>query len=43
MHGFDAVEVGVDAVVTKANGMFPLKESVKALLKHRHLTARPKR
>jgi len=32
MHGFDAVEVGVDAVVTKANGMFPLKESVKALL-----------
>jgi len=42
MRGFDAREVGVDAVVTKANGMFPLKESVKALLEHRHLTARPK-
>jgi DNA-binding NarL/FixJ family response regulator len=43
MRGFDAREVGVDAVVTKANGMFPLKESVKALLEHRHLTARSKR
>jgi hypothetical protein len=37
MRGFDAREVGVDAVVTKANGMFPLKESVKPLLQRRHL------
>ena len=37
MRGFDAREIGVDAVVTKANGMFPLKESVKALLQRRHL------
>jgi DNA-binding NarL/FixJ family response regulator len=42
MHGFAAGEVGVDAVVTKDRGMFPLKESVKALLQRRHLTARPK-
>jgi DNA-binding NarL/FixJ family response regulator len=42
MHGFDASEIGVDAVVTKDRGMFPLKESVKALLQRRHLTARPK-
>src|ERR1700693_2030849 len=42
MHGFAAVEVGVDAVVTKDRGMFPLKESVKALLQRRHFTARPK-
>jgi DNA-binding NarL/FixJ family response regulator len=41
MRGFDAREVGVDAVVTKANGMFPLKESVKAFLEHRHLSVRP--
>jgi CheY-like chemotaxis protein len=41
MHGFAAVEVGVDAVVTKANGMFPLKENVKVLLEHRHLSVRP--
>jgi DNA-binding NarL/FixJ family response regulator len=40
MRGFDAVEVGVDAVVTKANGMFPLKESVQALLQRRHLLIR---
>ena len=40
MRGFDAREVGVDAVVTKANGMSPLKESVKALLEHRHLSIR---
>jgi len=32
MRGFDACEVGVDVVVTKASEMFPLKESVKALL-----------
>jgi DNA-binding NarL/FixJ family response regulator len=43
MHGFDASQIGVDAVVTKDRGMFPLKESVKALLQRRHLTARPKR
>jgi DNA-binding NarL/FixJ family response regulator len=42
MHGFDAGDIGVDAVVTKDRGMFPLKESVKALLQRRHLTARPK-
>jgi DNA-binding NarL/FixJ family response regulator len=40
MHGFAADEIGVDAVVTKDRGMFPLKESVKALLQRRHLTAR---
>jgi len=40
MRGFDPREVGVDAVVTKANGMFPLKENVKALLQHRHLSIR---
>jgi DNA-binding NarL/FixJ family response regulator len=42
MHGFAAVKVGVDAVVTKDRGMFPLKEGVKALLQRRPLTARPK-
>jgi DNA-binding NarL/FixJ family response regulator len=41
MHCFDAREIGVDAVVTKASGMFSLKESVKALLQRRHLTVRP--
>jgi DNA-binding NarL/FixJ family response regulator len=40
MRGFDACEVGVDAVVTKASGMFPLKESVKALLERGHLSVR---
>jgi DNA-binding NarL/FixJ family response regulator len=40
MHGFAAGEVGVDAVVTKDRGMFPLKESVKALLQRRHLSVR---
>jgi DNA-binding NarL/FixJ family response regulator len=40
MRGFDTREVGVDAAVTKANGMFPLKESVKALIEHRHLSVR---
>jgi len=39
--GFDAREIGVDAVVTKASAMFPLKESAKALLQRRHLTVRP--
>jgi DNA-binding NarL/FixJ family response regulator len=37
MHGFDAGEIGVDAVVTKDRGMFPLKASIKALLQRRHL------
>jgi DNA-binding NarL/FixJ family response regulator len=40
MHGFDAREIGVDAVVTKDRGMFPLKEAVKSLLQRRHLSAR---
>jgi DNA-binding NarL/FixJ family response regulator len=40
MHGFDAREMCVDAVVTKDRGMFPLKESVKALLQRRHLSVR---
>jgi hypothetical protein len=43
MHGFDASQIGVDVVVTKDRGMFPLKESVEALLQRRRLTARPKR
>jgi two-component system chemotaxis response regulator CheY len=38
MQGFDAHQIGVDAVVTKDRGMFPLKESVKALLQRRHLS-----
>jgi DNA-binding NarL/FixJ family response regulator len=42
MHGFDAGAIGVDAVVTKDRGMFPLKESVKAMLQRSRLTARPK-
>jgi two-component system chemotaxis response regulator CheY len=42
MHGFDASEIGIDAVVTKDRGKFPLRESVKTLLRRRHLTARPK-
>jgi DNA-binding NarL/FixJ family response regulator len=40
MRGFDAREIGVDAVVTKASGMFPLKESVEFLLQRRHLSVR---
>jgi DNA-binding NarL/FixJ family response regulator len=40
MQGFASGEVGVDAVVTKDRGMFPLKESVKALLQRRHLSVR---
>jgi DNA-binding NarL/FixJ family response regulator len=35
MRGFDAREVGVDAVVAKDRGMSLLKESVKALLQRR--------
>jgi CheY-like chemotaxis protein len=41
MHGFDASQIGVDAVVTKDRGMFPLKESVEFLLQRRHLSVRP--
>jgi DNA-binding NarL/FixJ family response regulator len=40
MHGFDAGEIGVDAVLTKDRGMFPLKASVKDLLERRHLSVR---
>jgi hypothetical protein len=40
MHGFEASEIGVDAVLTKDRGMFPLKASVKALLERRHLSVR---
>jgi DNA-binding NarL/FixJ family response regulator len=40
MHGFDAGDIGVDAVLTKDRGMFPLKASVKALLERRHLSVR---
>jgi DNA-binding NarL/FixJ family response regulator len=40
MRGFDPGQMGVDAIVTKDRGLFPLKESVKALLERRHLTAR---
>ena len=39
MRGFDARQIGVDAVVTKDRGLFPLKESVKALVQRRHLSA----
>jgi DNA-binding NarL/FixJ family response regulator len=35
MRGFDAHEIGVDAVVAKDRGMPLLKESVKALLERR--------
>jgi hypothetical protein len=35
MRGFDPGQMGVDAVVTKDRGLFPLKESVKELLEHR--------
>jgi DNA-binding NarL/FixJ family response regulator len=37
MQGFPAGQMGVDAVVTKDLGMFPLKETVRALLERRHL------
>jgi DNA-binding NarL/FixJ family response regulator len=40
MRGFDARQIGVDAVVTKASGMFPLKERVEFLLQRRHLSVR---
>jgi hypothetical protein len=40
MHGFDAGQMGVDAVVTKDRGMFPLKETIRALLERRHLAVR---
>jgi two-component system nitrate/nitrite response regulator NarL len=40
MRGFDPGQMGVDAIVTKDRGMFPLKESIKALLERRHLSVR---
>jgi DNA-binding NarL/FixJ family response regulator len=40
MRGFDPGQMGVDAIVTKDRGLFPLKESVKALLQRRHLSVR---
>jgi two-component system response regulator DegU len=39
MRGFPAGQIGVDAVVTKDLGMFPLKETVRALLERRHLSS----
>lgn len=39
MQGFPAGQMGVDAVVTKDLGMFPLKETVRALLERRHLSS----
>ena len=42
MRGFDAHEVGVDAVVPKDRGMSLLKESVKALLKRQSSNASKK-
>jgi DNA-binding NarL/FixJ family response regulator len=40
MRGLECGEIGVDAVVQKDRGLFPLKESVKALLERRHLSVR---
>jgi two-component system, NarL family, nitrate/nitrite response regulator NarL len=40
MQGFDASQIGLDAILTKDRGMFPLKESVKALLERRNLSIR---
>jgi DNA-binding NarL/FixJ family response regulator len=40
MRGFDPGQMGVDAIVTKDRGLFPLKESVKALLQRRNLSVR---
>jgi hypothetical protein len=40
MRGFEPGQMGVDAIVTKDRGLFPLKESVKALLQRRHLSVR---
>ena len=42
MRGFDAHEIGVDAVVPKDRGMSLLKESVKALLKRQSSNASKK-
>jgi len=42
MRGFDAREIGVDAVVPKDRGMSLLKESVKALLKRQSSNASKK-
>jgi DNA-binding NarL/FixJ family response regulator len=38
MHGFDAGQIGVDAVVRKDCGLFPLMESVKQLVQRRQLS-----
>jgi DNA-binding NarL/FixJ family response regulator len=40
MRGFDPGQMGVDAIVTKDRRLFPLKESVKALLQRRHVSVR---
>jgi DNA-binding NarL/FixJ family response regulator len=42
MRGFEASEIGVDAVVPKDRGMSLLKESVKALLKRQSSNASKK-
>jgi DNA-binding NarL/FixJ family response regulator len=39
MRGLDAREIGVDAVVQKDRGLFPLMESIKALVQRRRLSA----
>jgi DNA-binding NarL/FixJ family response regulator len=38
MRGLDAREIGVDAVVQKDRGLFPLMESVKALFERRSIS-----
>jgi DNA-binding NarL/FixJ family response regulator len=38
MHGFEAGQIGVDAVVRKDRGLFPLMESVKQLVQRRQLS-----
>jgi len=38
MLGFDAGQIGVDAVVRKDRGLFPLMESVKQLVQRRQLS-----
>ena len=39
MRGLECGEIGVDAVVQKDRGLFPLMESIKALIQRRHLSA----
>jgi len=38
MHGFDAGQIGVDAIIRKDRGLFPLMESVKQLVQRRQLS-----